>query len=136
MLVDSLLLCPISHVVLEKLYQIYQGRISKTPSNISIVSSPSNLLQIIRFYPPSSFLIPTRYLEIQLKHRLLTAGNSPEDSPLDSLILTQYERIEEQTSGSHLDKKCPEAMDDQCQNEDMIHGGYGLEESKEGTCLL
>ena len=82
------------------------------------------------------FLSTTRYLEIQLKHRLLTAGNSPEDSPLDSLILTQYERIEEQTSTSHLDKKCPEAMDDQCRNEDMIHGGYGLEESKEGPCLL
>jgi hypothetical protein len=64
-----------------------------------------------------------------LKHRLLTGGNSPqEDNPLDSLILSQYERVEESTFNKD---NCPE-FDDECRNEDMIHGGYGLEELKEG----
>jgi hypothetical protein len=60
-------------------------------------------------------------------------GNSPhEDSPLDSLILTQYERNDETTSSEFNQDKGTKLVVDECQNEDMVEGGYGLEESKEG----
>jgi hypothetical protein len=70
---------------------------------------------------------------MQLKQRLLT-GASPheEGSPLESLILTQYEPTNCTGISSNKEKeKCTNSVVSyECNNEDLVHGGYGFE--KEG----
>jgi hypothetical protein len=127
-------------LVLERLYQFSQQYTAETDcSSSSVVSPPSHLLQLIRCHTNPSILISlltsSRYLEMQLKHRLLTAESNHEESPLESLILTQYEPTPAQstdhtTSYNGEEKYTNSVVSYECNNEDLVHGGYGFE--KEG----
>lgn len=64
-----------------------------------------------------------------MKH-YLSPQNFSSESPIDSLILTQFEIGEVPVSDSL--ENIQSSLDCECNNEDLVNGGYGLETKREG----